>query len=85
MPSDPSPVSLRGEVVAGVRESGRKVHVEEVDVVSENSIVEMRDRVLAADGRIDGSVYNAVTRPMRSNDDPISAWEKLIVRPQSSR
>ena len=117
MPSDPSPFSLRGNVVvqfggtgllgsalvraiaaagatlvvasrsresmetivAGMGEAGREVHVEEVDVASENSIVEMRDRVLAAHGRIDGMVYNAVTRPMRSNDDPLSAWEESMV------
>lgn len=65
-------------IFAPHRAANRPVHAEEVDASSEPSIVQVRDRVLAAHGRVDGMVFNTVTRPMRSNDDPIAAWEESM-------
>jgi NAD(P)-dependent dehydrogenase (short-subunit alcohol dehydrogenase family) len=48
--------------------------IEEVDITSEASLHALRDRLLAQHGRVDGLVFNAVSRPMRSNADPLSAW-----------
>ena len=60
------------------RQAGRKVHAEQVDITSEPSIHALRDRVLAAHGRIDGLVYNAVSRPMRSMADDLAAWTESM-------
>jgi NAD(P)-dependent dehydrogenase (short-subunit alcohol dehydrogenase family) len=61
-------------ILASERTAGRTVHAEEVDLTIAASLATLRDRVLAAHGRVDGIVFNAVTRPMRSNDDPVDAW-----------
>lgn len=59
---------------AAERAAGRRVHAEPLDLAREDSIHALRDRVLAAHGRIDGLVFNAVTRPMRSMADDLAAW-----------
>ncbi|MCF3650473.1 SDR family oxidoreductase [Synoicihabitans lomoniglobus] len=56
-------------------EAGRTVHVDEVDIGSEASLQALRDRILATHGRIDGIVFNAVSRPMKSYDDNLAAWQ----------
>lgn len=61
-------------VAAAERAAGRTVHAEEADIGSEPSLHALRDRVLAAHGRIDGLVFNAVSRPMRSMSDNLAAW-----------
>ena len=38
----------------------------------------MRDRVLAKFGRVEGLVNNSVLRPMKSPNDPVSAWEESL-------
>ncbi|MEO6874625.1 MAG: SDR family oxidoreductase [Opitutaceae bacterium] len=58
--------------------SGRRVQVEEVDIGVESSLHALRDRVLAAHGRIDGIVYNAVARTMKSMDDDLAAWKSSM-------
>jgi NAD(P)-dependent dehydrogenase (short-subunit alcohol dehydrogenase family) len=65
-------------IFAPHRAQQRHVEAEEVDAASEKSIVAARDRILAAHRRIDGMVFNTVTRPMRSNDDAISRWEESM-------
>lgn len=60
---------------AAERAAGRQVFAEPVDIGSEASIHALRDRVLAAHGRIDGLVFNAVSRPMRKMDDDLAAWK----------
>ena len=55
-------------------EAGRTVHVEEVDIGSEASLHALRDRIIAAHGRVDGIVFNAVSRPMKSYDADLAAW-----------
>lgn len=54
--------------------AGRAVEVDEVDIGSEPSLHGLRDRVLARHGRIDGIVFNAVSRSMRTYGDPLEAW-----------
>lgn len=51
---------------------------EQADLASESSIHALRDRLLARHGRIDGFVYNAVARPMRSMDDDLAAWRESM-------
>jgi NAD(P)-dependent dehydrogenase (short-subunit alcohol dehydrogenase family) len=63
---------------AAERAAGHKVFAEPVDIGSEASIHTLRDRVLAAHGRIDGLVFNAVSRPMRSFSDDLSAWQSSM-------
>ena len=51
-------------VAAAECAAGRTVYAEEAELESEASLLALRDRVLAAHGRIDGIVYNAASRPM---------------------
>lgn len=60
--------------IAAERSAGRTVHAESVDLTQESSLHALRDRVLAAHGRIDGFVFNAVSRPMRAMTDDLAAW-----------
>jgi NAD(P)-dependent dehydrogenase (short-subunit alcohol dehydrogenase family) len=54
--------------------AGSAVQVDEVDIGSEAALRALRDRVLAQHGRVDGIVFNAVSRPMRNFDDDLTAW-----------
>lgn len=54
--------------------AGRQVEVDEVDITSEPSVHALRDRVLARHGRVDGVVFNAVSRPMRNEQDEVANW-----------
>jgi len=58
--------------------AGHSVGAEEVDIESEDSLRALVGRIHAAHGRIDGMIYNAVSRPMRAWNDPISNWESSI-------
>lgn len=58
--------------------AGRKVLIEETDIGSETSLHQLRDRVLAAHQRIDGIVFNAVSRPMKSMQDDLSVWRNSM-------
>ena len=62
-------------IVGSELAAGRTLHAEEVDTGSEPSLHALRDRVLARHGRVDGVVYNAASRPMRSFDDDLAAWK----------
>jgi NAD(P)-dependent dehydrogenase (short-subunit alcohol dehydrogenase family) len=55
--------------------AGRTVGVEEVDIGDEASLHALRDRVLAQHGRVDGIVFNAVSRPMAKMGDDLAAWK----------
>lgn len=50
------------------------VSIEEVDITSETSLQSLRDRVLESHGRIDGIVFNAVSRSMKGFDGELSGW-----------
>ena len=58
--------------------AGRKVFIEETDIGSEASLASLRDRVLAKHGRVDGIVFNAVSRPMRTMDDDLKIWRESM-------
>lgn len=66
------------EVAAREQAAGRAVTVDEVDIGAESSLHALRDRVLKAHGRIDGVVYNAVSRPMKSLGDDLAAWKSSM-------
>ncbi len=66
------------ELAASERAAGRSVEVDEVDIGSEPSLFALRDRVLAQHGRIDGIVFNAVSRPMKSFQDDLAAWRSSM-------
>lgn len=51
---------------------------EQADLGHEASIHALRDRLLARHGHIDGFVYNAVARPMRSMNDDLAAWRESM-------
>jgi NAD(P)-dependent dehydrogenase (short-subunit alcohol dehydrogenase family) len=54
--------------------AGHTVHIEEVDIGSEESLQALRDRVLAQHGRVDGIVFNAVSRPMKGYAADLDQW-----------
>jgi NAD(P)-dependent dehydrogenase (short-subunit alcohol dehydrogenase family) len=60
------------------REAGRTVFVEEADIGSETSLHSLRDRVLAQHKRVDGIVFNAVSRPMKSMGDDLAIWRQSM-------
>lgn len=62
-------------------ESGanRPLTIVEVDIGSEPSLHGLRDRVLARYQRVDGIVFNAVSRPMRSMQDDLASWQESMV------
>ncbi|MDR0901989.1 MAG: SDR family oxidoreductase [Opitutaceae bacterium] len=64
--------------VAGEIQAGHAVTAEEVDICSEPSLHGLRDRVLAAHQRVDGVVFNAVSRPMSGPDDALAKWESSM-------
>ena len=67
-----SPGSLLGELPA------HAVFQEQVNIEDPASLQSLRDRVLARHKRIDGVVYNAASRPMRSFDDSLEAWQSSM-------
>jgi NAD(P)-dependent dehydrogenase (short-subunit alcohol dehydrogenase family) len=66
------------QVAAEETARGFSVHAETLDQADEQSVLALRDRVLAKFGRVDGLVNNAVARPMKSPDAPVSAWEESM-------
>ena len=58
--------------------AGRTVFIEQTDIGSESSLAELRDRVLAKHGRIDGIVYNAVSRSMSGYQDDLAKWKESL-------
>lgn len=60
------------------RAAGRIVHIEETDIGSEASLHALRDRVLAAHRRVDGIVFNAVSRPMKTMNDDLGIWRESM-------
>ncbi|MBI3880094.1 MAG: SDR family oxidoreductase [Verrucomicrobia bacterium] len=66
------------KVAAEETARGHSVHAEQLDQADEQSVLALRDRVLAKFGRVDGLVNNSVARPMKSPDAPVSAWEESM-------
>lgn len=61
-----------------LRAAGARILLETVDLLAEDSVLELCRRLLATQGRLDGMVYNAVSRPMSKFDDPLSRWEESM-------
>jgi NAD(P)-dependent dehydrogenase (short-subunit alcohol dehydrogenase family) len=57
---------------------GGAVTAEAFDQGDENSIISLRDRLLAKHGRIHGLVNNAVARPMRGHADALAQWRQSM-------
>lgn len=66
------------EVADAQTTAGRTVSVEEVDIQAEESLHALRDRVISAHGRVDGIVFNAVSRPMSGYDADLDAWRESM-------
>jgi NAD(P)-dependent dehydrogenase (short-subunit alcohol dehydrogenase family) len=49
-----------------------------LDQGDERSVLALRKRILKRFGRVDGLVNNAVLRPMKSLEAPVSAWEESL-------
>ncbi len=58
--------------------AGRQVFIDETDIGSEAALGALRDRVLAKHGRVDGIVFNAVSRPMRTMNDDLAIWRESM-------
>ncbi len=58
--------------------AGHRVHAFFLDQGDEASVLALRDEVISRFGRIDGLVNNAVARPMKTPDAPLTAWEESM-------
>lgn len=63
------------KVAAEERVRGHTVHAYALDQSEENSILRLREQIIADFGRLDGLVNNAVARPMKNADAPLADWE----------
>ena len=71
-------VAKLNRVAAEENARGRSVVAEKLDQGDETSVLALRDRVLERFSRVDGLVNNAVLRPMKSPDAPVTAWEESM-------
>jgi len=71
-------VAALEQVAAEERALGRDVHARSLDQANEASIFELRDRVLADFGRVDGLINNAVARPMKTAEAPLADWAESM-------
>lgn len=56
----------------------RTIQVDEVDIGSEESLQALRDRVLTQHSRVDGIVFNAVSRPMSGFAGDLNQWRSSM-------
>ena len=61
-----------------LRVRGLQVEARQLDLASEDSILALRDGIMAQTGRVDILVNNAVLRPMLSHDAPKEQWEQSM-------
>jgi len=66
------------QVAREEKKRGYKVSCEAFDQGDEQSILDLRNRVLEKYGRVDGLVNNSVIRTMKSPDDSALAWEASL-------
>ncbi|RKN70608.1 SDR family oxidoreductase [Paenibacillus ginsengarvi] len=66
------------ELVQSFADEGVSVQAHCFDQESEESVLALRDRMMAEHGRIDILVNNAVARTMSSWDDPLEAFDKSM-------
>ncbi len=56
-----------------------RVHFERVDLLDEKSIRDLVSRIVSRFGRLDGMVYNAVSRPMAGGfNDDLARWDESM-------
>ncbi len=67
-----------GEIARAQGKRGFSVACETLDQGCEDSVLALRNKVLLQFGRVDGLVNNSVSRPMKSLDAPVSAWEQSL-------
>lgn len=65
-------------LAADAAHDSKPIEVEQVDIGDEGSLRALRDRILVTHPRIDGIVFNAVSRPMRSYDDDLARWKESM-------
>ncbi len=61
-----------------LQSKGLDVCGERLDLTSEESVVELKEKIVSGCGRIDIVVNNAVERPMKGFDCPTADWEKSM-------
>ena len=66
------------QIAAAQARRGHSVTCEVLNQGDEESVLALRDKVLAGFGRVDGLVNNAVARPMKTLDSPVSSWEESL-------
>lgn len=62
-------------VAEEIRKDGFEAYGETLDQSSEDSILNLKDRVMEKFGRVDGLVNNSVVRTMRGPDSDTQTWE----------
>lgn len=63
---------------AAATKAGRRVYLEKVDLLDEASIQSLVARVTKTHARLDGMVYNAVTRTMAGFNDALAKWDESM-------
>jgi NAD(P)-dependent dehydrogenase (short-subunit alcohol dehydrogenase family) len=58
--------------------AGVEVQVEPLTVSSEESVIAFREAVVATHGRVDGLVYNTVSRPMKGERPHADEWRESM-------
>jgi NAD(P)-dependent dehydrogenase (short-subunit alcohol dehydrogenase family) len=66
------------EIAAEENRKGHSVRCEQLDQGDEQSVLQLKERVLRDFGQVDGLVNNAVLRPMKTLDGPVAAWEESM-------
>jgi NAD(P)-dependent dehydrogenase (short-subunit alcohol dehydrogenase family) len=61
------------------RKRGYRVHVKTFDQGDEQSILELRNRIIQEYGGIDGLVNNSVLRSMKGPDAPLAEWNESML------
>ena len=65
-------------VLSDLRARDRPSFAEQADPASEASILALRDRIYARHQRVDGLVYNAINRTMKTMNDDLPLWEESM-------
>lgn len=65
-------------IVKDLRDAGYDVHNYHLDLGQEASIDELHSRVTKDFGTVDVLINNAVARPMREYNDPLSKWRQSL-------
>lgn len=72
-----NPANVAGSVAAG-QQAGHKISTEPVDITDEKSVAALIQTVQSKHGRLDGMVFNAVSRPMAGAASPLEGWRESM-------